>query len=150
ATLQDRVAALRAAGYTHEEIIGPDELRRLLPDLSPHCVGASIARRDGAADPHRTLRAFRAAALGAGAELIEHCGIVSMQRRDGAWHVTGEGGRQWVAPNVINTAGAWSARIAAMAGDDIPLSTRSSMMMVTERVRPFIESVVSIVGRSLS
>lgn len=37
-----------------------------------------------------------------------------------------------------------------MAGDEIPLATKSSMMMVSERLRPFIKPVVAIVGRSLS
>ncbi|HEX7747843.1 MAG TPA: FAD-dependent oxidoreductase [Bordetella sp.] len=150
AKLDARVRGLRADGYTHEEMIGPDELRRLLPDLSPHCLGASIARRDGAADPHRTLRAFRAAALQAGAELVEHCGVAALQRRGSDWRVVGDDGRAWIAPCVVNAAGAWSARVAAMVGDVIPLSTKSSMMMVSERLRPFIKPVVSIMGRSLS
>lgn len=150
ARLQARVDGLRASGYTHEEIIGPDELRRLLPELSTHCVGASIARRDGAADPHRALRAFRASALQAGVELVEHCGVTAIERQGADWRVVGEGGRAWTAPAVVNAAGAWSARIAALVGDDIPLATKSSMMMVSERLRPFIKPVVSIMGRSLS
>jgi sarcosine oxidase subunit beta len=150
ARLQVRVRGLRADGYTHEEMIGPDELRQLLPELSPHCLGASIARRDGAADPHRTLRAFRAAALQAGAELVEHCGVAALERRGSDWRVVGDAGREWIAPCVVNAAGAWSARVAAMVGDDIALSTKSSMMMVSERLRPFIKPVVSIMGRSLS
>lgn len=150
ARLQARVQGLRADGYTHEEMIGPDELRQLLPELSPHCLGASIARRDGAADPHRTLRAFRAAALQAGAELVEHCGVAALARCGGDWRVVGDDGREWTAPFVVNAAGAWSARVAAMVGDAIALSTKSSMMMVSERLRPFIKPVVSIMGRSLS
>jgi sarcosine oxidase subunit beta len=147
--LQARVESLRADGYVHEELIGPEELRRILPELSPHCVGASIARRDGAADPHRALRAFRRSILEAGAELVEHCGVVAIERQAQAWRVIGEG-RSWTARAVVNAAGAWAARIAAMVGDDIPLATKSSMMMVSERLRPFIKPVVSIMGRSLS
>ncbi|ANN77775.1 NAD(P)/FAD-dependent oxidoreductase [Bordetella flabilis] len=149
ARLQARVESLRADGYVHEELIGPEELRRVLPELSPHCVGASIARRDGAADPHRALRAFRRSILDAGAELVEQCGVVAIERRAQAWQVVGEG-RSWTARAVVNAAGAWAARIAAMVGDDIPLATKSSMMMVSERLRPFIKPVVSIMGRSLS
>jgi sarcosine oxidase subunit beta len=149
AKLRARVESLRADGYVHEELIGPEELRRVLPELSPHCVGASIARRDGAADPHRALRAFRRSMLEAGAELVEHCGVVAIERQAQAWRVVGEG-RSWTARAVVNAAGAWAARIAAMVGDDIPLATKSSMMMVSERLRPFIKPVVSIMGRSLS
>ncbi|OZI34682.1 FAD-dependent oxidoreductase [Bordetella genomosp. 10] len=148
--LQARVEGLRAAGYVHEEIIDTGELRRLLPELSHHCLGASIARRDGAADPHRALRAFRGAILQAGVELVEHCGVTAIERRGQDWRVIGEGGRSWTAPAVVNAAGAWAARIAALVGDDIPLAAKSSMMMVSERLRPFIKPVVAIMGRSLS
>jgi sarcosine oxidase subunit beta len=149
AKLNAKVDALRSAGYTHEEMIGPDELKRLLPALSGHCVGASIARRDGAADPHRTLRAFRRAAEAAGVTIQEQCGVTAIERQGADWCVIA-GERRWTAAAVINAAGAWSARIAAMVGDHIPLDTKSSMMMVTERLAPFIKPVVSIMGRSLS
>jgi len=149
AALTQRVDALRAAGYEHEEIIDATALRRLLPDLSPHCVGASIARRDGAADPHRALRAFRNSAQAAGATLVEHCAVTGLCRQGSDWRVSAETG-DWTAPMVINAAGAWAAHIAAMAGDDVPLAAKSSMMMVSERLRPFIKPVVSLVNRSLS
>lgn len=147
--LEAKVGALVRDGYTHEEMIGPDELKRLLPALSPHCLGASIARGDGAADPHRTLRAFRRTAETAGVTIIEQCGVTGIEPRGSDWCVRA-GERKWVVPVIINAAGAWSARVAAMVGDDIPLDTKSSMMMVSERLAPFIKPVVSIMGRSLS
>lgn len=149
ARLHAHVGALQADGYSHETLIEPGELRRLLPALSGHCLGASIARKDGAADPHRTLLAFRRAAQAAGVTLQEQCAVTAIERQGADWCVVA-GERRYVAPVVVNAAGAWSARIAAMIGDTIPLDTKSSMMMVTERLAPFIKPVVSIMGRSLS
>lgn len=147
--LEAHVAALQRDGYTHEDIIDLKELKRWLPYLSDHCQGASIARSNGAADPHRALRAFRQSAQEAGAVIVEQCGVTALESSSNGWTlVTNQG--NWSAPVVINAAGAWSARIAAMVGDVIPLSTKSSMMMVSERLQPFITSVVSIKGRSLS
>ena len=37
-----------------------------------------------------------------------------------------------------------------MVGDDIPLGTKASMMIVTEPVQPLVKPVVSVLGRSLS
>lgn len=147
--LQSHVEALQRDGYTHEALIDTHELRQLLPALSPHCRGASIARRDGAADPHRALRAFRQAAQAAGVTLHEHCGVSAIERSGSNWTLVTDHGR-WSVPVIVNAAGAWSARIAEMVGDAIPLQTKSSMMMVSERLEPFIKPVVSIVGRSLS
>jgi sarcosine oxidase subunit beta len=154
--LEQHVAKLKGMGYLHEEIIDGQELRRLVPAISPHCIGASISRGDGAADPHRTLAAFRRSAELAGAVIREGCGVRDIERWGQDWSLKLDGPavhgqhESIVVPFVVNAAGAWSGRIAAMVGDEIPLGTKASMMMVTERVAPMIKPVVSIMGRSLS
>jgi sarcosine oxidase subunit beta len=147
--LKTRVAMLNQQGYRHEEIIDNAELLRLVPAISRHCVGASVARGDGAADPHKTIRAFRRAAEQAGVQIVEQCGVRAIERSGQDWKVDA-GGRAWTVPFVVNAAGAWSGRVAAMVGDAIPLETKSSMMIVSERLAPFIQPVVSIMGRALS
>lgn len=156
--LEAHVADLNARGYTHEAIIDAKELRRRVPAISPHCVGASIAADNGAADPHRTLAAFRRSAQAAGVVIREGCGVRGIARCGSDWAIdmdpTADGANRQagalVVPAVVNTAGAWGARIAAMVGDTIALGTKASMMIVSERIAPMIEPVVSIMGRPLS
>ncbi|GGE45662.1 sarcosine oxidase subunit beta [Agaricicola taiwanensis] len=147
--LLQREARVRALGYTHEEMIDAAELRRLVPALSPHCLGALISRQDGAADPHRTIAAFRRACEREGVTIAEGCGVTSAERRDGDWHLSC-GSRRFTASAVVNAAGAWAARVAALFGDEIELGLRASMMIATERVAPLLKPVVSVVGRALS
>jgi sarcosine oxidase, subunit beta len=147
--LNERAAKMRQLGYVHEEIIDRAELLRLVPTISPHCVGALVARRDGAADPHRTLRAFRHACEAEGVEIHEGCGVTAIERRGSDWLVRA-GERSFTAPAIVNAAGAWAARIAALVGDDIALGMKASMMIVTERLAPLLDPVVSVVGRALS
>lgn len=147
--LLQREARIRELGYDHEEIIGANELRRLVPALSPHCVGALIARNDGAADPHRTLLAFRRACEAAGVVIAEGCGVEAVDRVGADWSLAC-GAQQFETPVVVNAAGAWAARLAALFGDDIALGVRASMMIVTERLAPLLAPVVSVVGRALS
>ena len=147
--LNERAAKLRQLGYAHEEIIDASELRRLVPALSTHCVGALVARRDGAADPHRALSAFRRSCEAAGVTIHEGCGVTAIERQGADWLIrAGEQG--FVAPAIVNAAGAWAARVASLIGDDIALGMKASMMIVTERLAPLLEPVVSAVGRSLS
>ena len=40
--------------------------------------------------------------------------------------------------------------LAALVGDDIALGMKASMMIVTERLAPLLDPVVSVVGRALS
>lgn len=147
--LLQREARMRALGYAHEEMIDAAELRRLVPALSPHCVGALVARNDGAADPHRTILAFRRSCEAAGVVIVEDCGIEAVDREKADWFLAC-GARRFRAPAIVNAAGAWGARVAALFGDEITLGVRASMMIVTERLAPLIEPVVSVVGRALS
>lgn len=148
-SLIERQARTRALGYDHEELVDAAELRRLAPALSPHCVGALVARRDGAADPHRTIAAFRRACEAGGVVIAEGCGVEAVDRTGGDWLLIC-GDRRFRAPHVVNAAGAWAGRLAALFGDAIPLGVRASMMIVTERLAPLLDPVVSVVGRALS
>jgi len=108
-----------------------------------------VARRDGAADPYRTTMAFRRAAQDAGAEIREDDGVVALERARGLWQVrTARGTLE--APVAVNCAGAWATRVAALAGEAIPCGVKASMMIVTERMAPFVEPTVGATGRSLS
>jgi sarcosine oxidase, subunit beta len=147
--LLQREARMRALGYTHEELVDAAELRRLVPALSPHCIGALVARRDGAADPHRTIAAFRRTCEAAGVTIIERCGLEAVERHGSDWLLCA-GTRRFVAAVVVNAGGAWAGKLAALFGDEIELGLKASMMIVTERLAPLLGPVVSVVGRALS
>ncbi|MGL4528754.1 MAG: NAD(P)/FAD-dependent oxidoreductase [Beijerinckiaceae bacterium] len=147
--LQQREALMRSLGYMHEEIIDRDELRQLVPALAQHCVGALVSRRDGAADPHRTIAAYRRSCEAAGVTIREGAGVLGVERRGGVWVLRIDSGSV-EAPVVVNAAGAWAGQLAALFGDAIPLGLKASMMIVTERLAPLLRPVVSVVGRTLS
>lgn len=144
-----RVRGLQARGFGHEALLDAAMLAQRHPGLAPHCLGAAWAAGDGAADPHRTVRAFRDAALRAGVRILECCPVTSLSRRGGTWRAETPQGAI-AAPQVLNAAGAWAARVAALAGEELAQSIRTSMMIVTERAAPRIAPVVSSMGRKLS
>jgi sarcosine oxidase subunit beta len=144
-----RVDDLRLKGFTHEELIDRAELRRLVPAVSDACPGGVISRRDGAADPFRTTQAFRKRAIEKGAEVIEGVTVTGLARVGTVWRVeTSDGAIE--APRVVNAAGAWADRIAAMLGEPVPLAVVAPMLMVTSRLPAFIRPVVILRGRKLS
>jgi len=147
--LARRHAEVRALGYAHEQLVDAHELRRLVPAIAPHCVGALVVRDDGAAEPYRTTVAFRRKAESLGAVFHEGTGVTAIERTGQVWRVAA-GGQAFEAPIVVNCAGAWADRIAAMVGDTAPVRTRCSMMIVTERLPHFIDPVVGATGRKLS
>ena len=149
ASLRERAELVQGLGYGHEELIGRDELYRVLPALAPHCVGGLISRGDGYASPYHATMAFRSAAIRAGADIREGVRVTAVARRAGVWHVETSEGRV-EAHTLVNTGGAWAGEIARQLGEPVPLEPIAPMMMVTARVPAFVEPVVIGVGRKLS
>jgi len=149
AKLAARCAQTEALGYHHERMLSQTELRALVPALSPRCVGAIYAPNDGAADPHRTIKAFRASCVAEGVKLLEQTQVQALMKRGTIWKVTTNRG-VFEAPQVINAAGAWAAALAQLAGESIPLGHKASMMIVTEKLTPFLPQVIAGFGRNLT
>lgn len=149
AKLEARAREVRDLGYDHEQPIGRKKLREIVPDVHRRAVGGLWCEGDGAADPMRTTQAFyrKARESGVGFRLGERVDTVC--RTDGRWRVSTDKG-DIVADHVLNCAGAWGERIAAMFGDLALLETHALTMMVTERVRPFLTPVCGLASRKLS
>ncbi len=149
AAMRERVDDLNLRGFTHEELIDGTELRRLVPAVAETCPGGVVSRRDGAADPARTTQAFRRKAEAMGARVFEGIAVTSVAR-EGKEFVVKAGEREFRSPILVNAAGAWSGRIAAMLGEIVPIEPIAPMLMITSRVPAFIKPVVILRGRKLS
>ncbi len=144
-----RAEAVRALGFEHEEVIRANELKELVPALAGSCVGGLICREDGAASPFRTVSAFRRKAEALGATVLPGVAVATVKRQRGLWRAeTNQGAFE--APSLINTAGAWGGRIAEQLGEPVPLTPKAPMLMITERVAPFLTPVLGCAGRVLS
>jgi sarcosine oxidase subunit beta len=149
AKLAARQKLVRELGWDFEELVDGDEVRRLLPGIAAHVVGALVVRDDGAADPMRTVMAFRRAAVAAGVDLREGVGVLGIARQGAAIVVRTDAG-EITGDRVANCAGAWAADFARMLGDDIPCGVKASMMIVTERLPAFLAPTVGATARALS
>ena len=148
-TLRERVKGLQQCGFKHEKIITDKELRELAPAVSQHCCGAIYTKRDGHANPFKTVSAFYRAAQKAGARFYCNEKVKSITRTTDIWEIKSD---SFVlqAPLLINAAGAWGNRIAKKLGENVPLEPTALMLMISEKVNPFCRPVVGAVGRTLS
>jgi sarcosine oxidase subunit beta len=149
ATLRTRVATLAALGFHHEEMVGRQELRDLLPAVAAHAVGGLVSRADGAALPFRTTLAFKRKAESLGAVFHEGVGARSLRREAGVWRVTTSDG-EFEGAHVVNAAGAWAGRIAEQLGEPVPMQATALMLAITAPVAPFVKPVVGATSRPLS
>jgi sarcosine oxidase subunit beta len=145
----DRADEMRSLGYDFEELIEAHELRRLVPSVSDMCRGGLISRRDGHANPFRTTQSFRSRAEQLGVQFMERTRVLGLEYDDSSWTVATDNG-VLKAEIVVNCAGAWAWQVAAMVGEHMPKSHFASTLIVTSRMRHFIDPVVIGIDRTLS
>jgi len=116
--LELRRGISRAHGIGLEaELVGAEDVARLMPEASQEALyGAVWMPGDGYVDPHIATYAVASAARELEAEIRIHTLVTGIETRDGAvTAVETEGGRI-EAETVVNAAGMWAPRIAAMVG----------------------------------
>ncbi|MBZ9993039.1 NAD(P)/FAD-dependent oxidoreductase [Mesorhizobium sp. BH1-1-4] len=133
--------AARPWGLELEEL-GPREIRSRFPGLGPDSIGASFSPQDGSGNPRLIAPAFAEAARKLGAQIIEGAEVEKITHTGSGFLVTSSKGA-FAAECLLNTAGAWGARIAAQFGEEVPLDARGPQMGVTE---PLPHRILPVVG----
>jgi len=146
---QERIALLESLGHTHETWADQALVRELVPSISPHVVGGIWVKDDGYAYPYHVVTAFRQSAEAAGAQILEKTPVHKVTRDGGVWKVQTRH-ETYEAPILVNTAGAWAGDLARQVGDEVPIFADGLMLMVTQRMAPFVKPVLGAMGRALS
>ena len=121
AAMAEAVAFQRAHGVA-VELLDAAAVTRLAPYVSAErLLGGTFGPRDGFIDPGGLANWFLSRSLAAGARIRYRCEVLGIgAAADGAWRLdTGAG--SVTAPIVVNAAGPWARRLAAMAGIDLPV-----------------------------
>lgn len=126
-------------GETHFEyqVIGSEELKRMIPAIGPEVVGATCTRYDGAANPLRLLRALHAAILKHGGEYVPNARATAIAAKPNHFSVEA-GGIRYVAPRLVLAAGLGNKELAPLVGLDAPVRPVRGNIIATERVSPVI------------
>jgi len=147
--LEARVAREREAGLD-VRIVSAAEVRTIAPGIMPAARLGAYSPGDGQANPPKTTRAFAAAAAARGAAYRTGARSVRLERRgDRVAGVVVDGDRiagRWV----VLAAGAWSPRIAAEAGVDLPIAPRAPQMLLTDAAPPMLTPTIGAAKRPLS
>jgi sarcosine oxidase subunit beta len=137
--------AARPWGLELEEL-GASEVRRRFPGIGPEAIAASFSPNDGCGNPRLISPAFAHAARHLGAEIVEEAEIGVISRSASGFRVETSKGI-FEADVLLNTAGAWGARIAVQFGEEVPITARGPQMGVTEPLPHRVIPVVGVWGR---
>jgi sarcosine oxidase subunit beta len=127
------------------EIIGGDAVRKRFPFFGPEVVGGSYAPVDGHANPRLAAPAFGRAAKRSGAQVIENCEVIDIQKEGTDFRVTAKDGTVVKAPATLVCSGAWGGAMSAAFGEPVPIQPKGPTMGVTEPV-PY--GIIPVVGVS--
>ena len=148
-TLKQKVMLERASGLDVELLDGA-QVRNRAPYLSEQILGAAFCAKEGKADPRSCVLAYAAAAARLGARIDSGLGVSTLNYEQGVWRVHFSDGSECLSRTLAITAGAWSGRIAAMAGVSLPVSPVALTMTTTVRTSPMINHLIQHAGRRLS
>ena len=128
------------------EYLAPAEAVEHCPGLDPEpFVGASYNPDDGVADPNLAVQGYAAAAREGGVDVRTGVAVTDIHRAGGrvvGVEVTAGGdAERHEADVVVNAAGAWAPRVAALAGVDLPISPRRRRVAVVAPSRSVPPSV---------
>jgi sarcosine oxidase, subunit beta len=140
-------AAEQAAQGVELEWLEGNALRDRAPFLSPSVVAATYCADDSFASPLLTGQALIRAIGNAGGRVIV-APLTGQRDFDGRYELLTEGG-SISCRNVVIAAGAWTDRVAALFGIDIPVSVNVNTLSITERIGQFMDNLVvtHIAGR---
>ncbi len=122
AGLEANVAMQRGVGI-NTELLNAESIRQIMPGMETADLVAAAWEEDGGyADAYLTVNAYAAAAKQAGARVMTNTAVTGITQTGG--RVTGveTAAGRLSAPVVINCAGPWGARVARMAGLEIPVN----------------------------
>ncbi|MGD8319413.1 MAG: FAD-dependent oxidoreductase [Gemmatimonadota bacterium] len=131
--LRANVAMQQGVGVD-TRILAPEEIREVLPGgAAADLVAAAYEPGAGYADPHLTATGFADAAKRFGARFFFNTAVTAIRFQGGKVTGVDTTAGPVDADAVVNCAGPWGARVAAMAGLDVPVSSCRAQVSVFGR-----------------
>lgn len=115
-------------------MVSPREAAQINPLLdSDALVGASFSPEDGYANPSLVVEGYAARAMELGVTILDRTHVLNIDRQGGS--ITSVTTNRGVIRTsaVVCCAGAWSARIGAMAGVDLPVTPVRRLIGLTRQ-----------------
>ena len=129
------------------EMLGRAEVAKMLPDIGPEVVGGSYCALDGHVNSLRLLRTLHTAIAARGVGYLPGHRVEDIALDGGEFRLATAHG-EIRAGKVALAAGNANMRLAPMVGLDCPMKPERGQIVVTERLRPFLNYPVVTVRQT--
>jgi sarcosine oxidase subunit beta len=127
-----RGLALQTSLGVEAEWVEPSFIQEIAPFVRMEGLrGGTFGKRDGTVDPYQVATAFADEARAAGVEVLTGAEVTEIRSRPGGFTLATTAGDldcEWL----VNAAGPFARRIAAMAGVDLPVEPLRRNLALTE------------------
>jgi len=125
-------------GEFQYEMLDHAALAKKIPQISNAVVGASYSQLDGHVDPLSLLHALH---QGINRERVSYLPnqVVSDMRSEGGEFRVVSNGKTHATGKVVLCAGLGNQRLGEMIGMNIPVVVDRGQLMITERIKPFLD-----------
>jgi len=123
------------------EILTHDQVKAMLPDIGPEVVGGSFCPLDGHVNSLRLFRTLHAALNARGVTYLPSHRVEMITKEAGEFRLATPHG-EIRAAKVALAAGNANMRLAPMVGLEAPMRPERGQIVVTERLRPFLNHPV--------
>ena len=120
------------------EMLDHGQVARMLPDIGPEVVGASYCPLDGHVNSLRLFRTLHTAINARGVTYLPSHRVENITKEGGEFRLTTAQG-EIRAGKVALAAGNANMQLAPMVGLEAPMRPERGQIVVTERLRPFLE-----------
>ncbi len=149
AGLREKARLERRHG-TEVEVLSARELRDLAPYLSDSLAGAAWCPAEGKINPMTAAPAILAQAAARGLRVFRETEVRAIEPKAGGGFELRTNRGRLRAGKVLNAGGGWSGRIAALAGERLPVRAHPIQLVVTEPAPPLTRHLLACAGRHLT
>jgi hydrogen cyanide synthase HcnC len=125
------------------EILSPEDVFDLEPSITRDVVGAALLPGEHQVNPMLLAEAYKRAAIAAGACFLHDTQVTGLRRKKDRVIGVEVGDQFFPCDATINAAGAWSGRLAATAGVELPVFPVRGQVVLTETLPVVLHGGVS-------
>lgn len=128
------------------EMLDRNSLFEYMPEIGPKVTGASYSPLDGHVNPLLLLRALHAAFKIKGGDLLVRS-VLDLRYENNEFKVSTESGVK-TSTKIVLSAGLGNLDLAPKLGLTVPIRPQRGQILVTERLKPFLDYPTSLVRQT--
>lgn len=136
ATMQ-RVAD-HTEGLFDYQMLSNREVRELVPQVSESVFGASYSPHDGHVNPLKLLKALHIYMQKLGCRYLPDCPVIDIKPSVNGFTVHTHN-HKFSCEKIVLASGLANTKLASKLGMAVPLKPNQGQLLITERVKPFLE-----------